>query len=41
MTREFEDGDCTKVLEFLQMLGKSKHEPRLELSDRYFMIPGK
>jgi len=27
MSREFEEGDCTKVLQFLEMLGKSKHEP--------------
>jgi len=24
---EFEDGDCGKVLEFMEMLGRSKHEP--------------
>ena len=25
---EFESGSCDKVLEFLEMMGKAKHEPR-------------
>ena len=28
MNKEFEEDDGRKVLEFLQMIGKAKHEPR-------------
>ena len=28
MEEEFEEGDCEKLLHFLEMLGKAKHEPR-------------
>lgn len=34
LTREFEEGDdCSKVLEFLEMIGKAKHEPSGEYWD--------
>ena len=30
LQQEFETGSCDKVLQFLEMIGKAKHEPRLE-----------